>query len=454
MMMVFVGSGFILGGGMSVFSLGLILFMGFISFSNYLSVAFVSGGVYMDQISYIMVLMTVMVSMASLVSSCKNLFLWEKGEKSGEKYKNGFETAVVGVAVSSSVMFLVSNVFFFFFFFEFSLLPTLWLILSWGFNPERLQAGVAMMLYTVCASVPMLVLLGHFYTWCYSAEYLVIKFSTFDGFSWFGEFQWVAWLWMMLGFLVKLPVFFFHTWLPKAHVEAPLAGSMLLAGVLLKLSIFGMMRLSDVFSMKSISVLSEFLLVFSAWGGVLTSCYCLCQSDIKALIAYSSIGHMSVCLMGVVSLYPLGWSGALCLGFAHGLCSPLLFSMAGSLYQWCRSQSMLLSKGLLLSYPSFALWWCLSCVLNSGLPPSLNFIGEVLSISSGAWTSLFLVLPGGMMCFLSGACCFYLYGSVCHGSASSMSTNVSNMSERYLSTGVFLSVFTFAGILGSDFFLL
>ena len=189
-------------------------------------------------------------------------------------------------------------------------------------------------------------------------------------------------------------------------------------------------------------------------GGVLTRCYCLCQRDIKALIAYSSIGHISVCLLGVISLCSLGWRGALCLRFAHGLCSPLLFRIAGSLYEWNHRQRVVLRKGLLLSFPSFVFWWCIGCVINMGFPPSLNFIGEVICTCSGVWTSLYFLFPIGIICFLRGAYCLYLYGSVCHGRASKLVVSLGGLRERYLFRALFLRLYILGGVIGADFFLI
>ena len=256
-------SRFVLGGGAGVCGLGLVLLRGFIRFRIFTNMSIVCGGVIIDQLSYIIILIALIVSIARLVSSCKNLFVWEKVK--GLRCKREFERAVAGVAGRTVVVFLVGNIFLFFF--ELRLLPTLWLILSWGFNPERLQAGVAIILYTVCSSAPILIMLGHFYSWSFSGDYIVLKLGVFEGVSWFGGFQWFAWGCLMAGFLVKLPIFFVHMWLPKAHVEAPLAGSMLLAGVLLKLGVFGIMRFRDIFSVKRRYVLSEGLLVLRVWGG-------------------------------------------------------------------------------------------------------------------------------------------------------------------------------------------
>nr|QLY89534.1 NADH dehydrogenase subunit 4 [Dreissena polymorpha] len=409
-------------GGALILSMSLPL-LSFMFFSMSSSpVMFCDGFFLLDYLSVLMVVMSFFVIMSSLVSSCKDLYFSEKVlQKNALKLLSfGFEGAVLTVFTCCVGVFCSKNIFCFYLFFELSLLPTLWLILSWGSNPERLQAGVAMMLYTVCGSIPLLMVLISSYLLTGTGEFLSMKLGFQGGLKDYGDYAFIVWVVMVMGFFIKLPVFLFHSWLPQAHVEAPLAGSMILAGVLLKLGAFGAMRFFWVLGSWKISAVYYFFLVIALYGGVLTSIFCLCQSDVKALIAYSSIGHMGVCLAGVMSSSNVGWAGAVCLLFAHGLCSPMLFSMAGSMYQWSHSQSISLNKGLLLVFPSFALCWMVGCSLNMGFPPSLNFVGEVLLVCSSlhifSWFSVLL----GSMCFLAGVYCLYLYVSVCHGSLSNI----------------------------------
>lgn len=237
-------------------------------------------------------------------------------------------------------------------------------------------------------------------------------------------------------------------------MEAPLAGSMLLAGVLLKLGLYGIIRIRDIFRLKRVLLVREVLVVFRLWGGVLTRCYCMCQRDIKALIAYSSVGHISVCLAGVLCLCSAGWRGALCLGFAHGLCSPLLFRLAGGLYQLRQRQSVILRKGLVFLLPSFVFWWCVGCLVSARFPPSLNFIGEIACVCAALRMSNHLAVPLGLMCFLGGAYSLYLYTSICHGGPSKIGGALRFRGERYLYRRRFLMFFVVVGFLNVDVFLI
>ena len=149
---------------------------------------------------------------------------------------------------------------------------------------------------------------------------------------------------------MKIPVFSVHGWLPKAHVEAPLRGSMILAGILLKLGVYGVCRVIWCVGTPPLPFI-YFILRLSLWGGVVCSVLCLCFHDVKSVIAYSSIAHMALSLGGVMSLNNLGWIGGVCIAIAHGVCSPCLFRLANYTYIGRGSRRILLCKGVLKSAP-------------------------------------------------------------------------------------------------------
>nr|UPX88980.1 NADH dehydrogenase subunit 4 [Xylophagaidae sp. E81] len=362
--------------------------------------------------------------------------------------KEGAEISVMAVILICIVFFISSSFIIFFFFFELALVPTLWLILKWGYQPERLQAGVFMMMYTSCASMPLMVMLLWIFSKVGTDKFLLVKMVGED----MGGFE-VYWFFLVLSFLVKLPIFVFHSWLPKAHVEAPLSGSMLLAGVLLKLGGFGLCRVLWMVDFTSNDSL-VMILVSSVWGGIICSCLCLCQGDLKALVAYSSIGHMSLCLCGIFSFTSSGLSGAQAMMLCHGLCSPLLFCLVGVMYNFSNSRSLGLNKGLLVFLPSLVFFWCCFAMLNMGFPISLNFVSELILISSCKSISYYFLPLFCLMCFLTGVYCFYMYGAVCHGGGSVDSKVSSFMPDRFVYSGVFCIALLFFSFLGLDFFLL
>nr|ACJ69438.1 NADH dehydrogenase subunit 4 [Sigara septemlineata] len=300
--------------------------------------------------------------------------------------------------------FCTSNLFMFYIFFESSLIPTLFLIFGWGYQPERLSAGFYLLFYTLFASLPLL--LGIFYISknCYTSFMYLININS----------SFYLYLSMILAFLIKMPMVFFHFWLPKAHVEAPVSGSMILAGVLLKLGGYGLIRV--FLFLNNIGAKFNFIwLILSLFGMVMTSLICLAQTDIKSMIAYSSVGHMGMVIAGIMTLNYWGFYGALVLMIAHGLCSSGLFALANILYERTHSRSFYINKGMITIMPSMSFLWFLLSANNMACPPSLNLLGEIMLFNSIiSWCSFsFLFL--GVASFLS--CCYsiYLYSITQHG---------------------------------------
>nr|QHZ87485.1 NADH dehydrogenase subunit 4 [Coeliccia cyanomelas] len=300
------------------------------------------------------------------------------------------------------------SMFMFYFFFEGSLIPTFFLILGWGYQPERLQAGIYLLFYTLFASLPLLVSVFNLYYSLNSVNiYLFFSFYNLD----FGVYVYFS---LIVAFLVKMPMFVFHLWLPKAHVEAPVSGSMILAGVLLKLGGYGLFRVFSLIYFLGFSF--NFLFVgISLFGGFLVSIICLRQVDLKSLIAYSSVAHMGVVLGGLFTMTYWGMSGAYALMIAHGLCSSGMFCLANISYERLGSRSLLINKGLLNLMPSMSLWWFLLCSSNMAAPPTLNLLGEISllnSIISWSWISLLVV---SLLSFFSAGYTLYLYSFSQHG---------------------------------------
>nr|YP_009228555.1 NADH dehydrogenase subunit 4 [Aculamprotula tientsinensis]ALP29951.1 NADH dehydrogenase subunit 4 [Aculamprotula tientsinensis] len=352
-----------------------------------------------DSFSFSLVSLTILVSGLSLLASVRDV------QKAGNKCVE-FVSSVLVLTVVLVFCFSVSSLLNFYIMFEFSLIPILLIILGWGYQPERLQAGKYMLLYTVSASLPLLVLI---------VVLLVKEGSVFWGWKLLGfEWSWLVTLCASLAFLVKLPIYGFHLWLPKAHVEAPVAGSMILAGVLLKLGGYGLIRFFYTLSLFSTLTIS-IIFCLGLMGGVVASMVCFAQNDVKALVAYSSVGHMSLVLGGIYSNTDWGWLGCLLMMVAHGLCSSGLFFLASETYKCYSTRSLFLVKGGLVLVPGVSLCWFLMCAINMAAPPSLNLWGELmLGISVLSYSMTFAFL-GGAMTFLSGLYSWYLYSITQHG---------------------------------------
>ncbi len=295
-----------------------------------------------------------------------------------------------------------------YFLFERTLIPTLFLILGWGNQPERLQASTYLLIYTVFGSLPLLVGIR-----VLSSSIRLRILSPFIPFKVRSTF----WLIVILGLLIKMPIYPVHLWLPKAHVEAPLAGSMALAGVLLKLGAFGVIVVSKFVECRF--GLCSLVISLCLWGSVVTSIICLRQTDVKALIAYRSIGHMGLVLAGAISGTEIGVKGALVVVVAHGLSSPAIFRLANIVYETSFSRSVALCKGVISVFPALCLTFFLVCAINMSAPPSINLIGEIWLIISVVGHSHFISGFIGLISLLVGAYTIYLYTSICHGSSPS-----------------------------------
>nr|AFU50204.1 NADH dehydrogenase subunit 4 [Imatidium capense] len=349
-----------------------------------------------DKISYFMVLLSLWVCSLMILASSKINKL--------DNFTIFFNLNMILLMFSLMVVFSSLNLLIFYIFFEVSLIPVLFLIVGWGYQPERLAAGLYLIFYTLFFSLPMMLGIFYLLNSCYSLMFF--EFMSLD----------YCFLYFLINmiFFVKIPMFGIHLWLPKAHVEAPVSGSMILAGVMLKLGGYGLMRLMKVFQKMGLC-LNVYMISFALIGGVLVSLICFYQSDIKSLIAYSSVSHMSLVMSGILSLNYLGYVGSLVLMIGHGLCSSGLFVLANVYYERLNTRSLYVVKGLINLIPSVSLWMFMLSVCNMSSPPSLNLLGEIILYMSLVSYSYIIMVFLMVISFFSAVYSLYLYSYTNHG---------------------------------------
>nr|YP_010531107.1 NADH dehydrogenase subunit 4 [Omoglymmius wukong]UXW93694.1 NADH dehydrogenase subunit 4 [Omoglymmius wukong] len=370
------------------------LFMYMYSMDYYMHVSYFMS---IDMLSYGMILLSMWISVLMIMASMKVI--------ESKMFSELFMFLLLFLLLMLFCTFSMMNMFLFYFFFEISLIPTLFLILGWGYQPERLQAGVYLLFYTLFASLPMMISIFYYYNNYYSLDFFFLNGLNSSI---------LMFLCMMMAFLVKIPMFLVHLWLPKAHVEAPISGSMILAGVLLKLGGYGMIRILIMFKLICLKFSMVFISI-SMIGGILISLVCLRQIDIKSLIAYSSVSHMGMVLSGIMIMNYWGLYGSYMMMIAHGLCSSGLFCLANIVYERVMSRSLMLMKGLINLMPSMSLWWFLLCSSNMAAPPSLNLLGEISLLNSMMSYSWVLMINLMLMSFFSAVYTLFLYCYSQHG---------------------------------------
>nr|BAK23156.1 NADH dehydrogenase subunit 4 [Danionella mirifica] len=296
--------------------------------------------------------------------------------------------------------------------FEATMIPTLIIITRWGNQLKRLNAGTYFLFYTLLGSLPLLMailFIKHSMGTLSMMSLQLLEVALNN--SWDHTMWWYA---CMGAFLIKTPLYGVHLWLPKAHVEAPVAGSMVLAAILLKLGSYGMMRMISLLGTQTLELSYPFI-ALAMWGVLMTGVTCLRQTDLKSLIAYSSVGHMALVTAAILIQTPWGFSGALTLMIAHGFTSSALFCLANSSYERTHSRTMVLTRGMKSIFPLMTLWWLISSLANLALPPLPNLLGELMILTSLFSWSYWTIIFTGLGTVVTAIYSLYMFIITQHG---------------------------------------
>ncbi|CAN7147735.1 NADH-quinone oxidoreductase subunit M [Aminobacter sp. LjRoot7] len=352
-----------------------------------------------DGISMLFVILTTFLMPLCILAS------WESVEKRVKEYMIAFlilETLMVGV-------FCALDIVLFYVFFEAGLIPMFIIIGVWG-GKRRVYASFKFFLFTLLGSVLMLLAIMAMFWQAGTTDIPTLLAYDFPA-----NMQTWLWLAFFASFAVKMPMWPVHTWLPDAHVEAPTAGSVILAGILLKMGGYGFLR----FSLPMFPLASEFFapLVFamSAIAIVYTSLVALMQEDIKKLIAYSSVAHMGYVTMGIFAMNEAGVQGAIFQMLSHGLVSGALFLCVGVVYDRMHTREIAAYGGLVNNMPKYAVAFLIFTMANVGLPGTSGFVGEFLTLFGIFQVNTWVALIAATGVILSAAYALWLYRRVVFG---------------------------------------
>ncbi len=308
-------------------------------------------------------------------------------------------------------VFVAQDLFLFYVFFEGGLIPMYLIIGIWG-GPERIKASYKFFLYTFFGSVLMLIAMIYMVATTHTTSIPVLMNTNFpvDAQKW-------LWLAFFASFAVKLPMWPVHTWLPDAHVQAPTAGSVILAGVLLKLGGYGFIRFSLPMFPEGSLYFVPFVFVLSGIAVVYTSLVALVQRDMKKLIAYSSVAHMAFVTFGLFAMNRQGIEGAMVVMLSHGLVSGALFLVVGVIYDRMHTREIAVYGGLSNNMPGYALLFMLFTMASVGLPGTSGFVGEFLSLVGTYHASSWAAIAATTGIILGACYMLWLYWRICFGVA-------------------------------------
>lgn len=311
--------------------------------------------------------------------------------------------------------FRVKSLLAYYYCFECSLLPVFMLILGWGYQPERIKASMYILFYTITASLPLLIVLLRVGQELGRTGLSLLRLSGF-------KVQPLISFILVGAFIVKFPLYLTHLWLPKAHVEAPVRGSIVLAGVLLKLGGYGLIIIAPI--ILKIKVAAGVFIRIGLIGSASLAVIVLRLIDLKVAIAYSSVVHIAIIIAVRIGVSPLGLVGGVWILLAHGFTSSGMFRGANIIYERRHSRRLVANKGVLRGMPFFSALWFIIAVLNFAGPFTLNLFREILIIQRLLKLSFLVGVPLAGLCFFSAAYNLNIYASSQQGATFSGGVNI------------------------------
>jgi NADH-quinone oxidoreductase subunit M len=420
------------------------LTMQFVERANWIPSLGVQYFLGIDGISLLLVLLTTLLGFIAILSSWSAI---QTRVKEYYAFMLILQTGMLGV-------FMALDFVLFYIFWEVMLVPMYFLIGVWG-GPRKLYAAIKFFLYTFLGSVLMLlgILTLYFYNTSLGNE-PTFNVLTLMQLGLPRDLQYWVFLAFFIGFAIKVPMFPFHTWLPDAHVEAPTAGSVILAGVLLKMGTYGFVRFSLPFFPDATVQLLPWMIALSVIGIIYGALVAMMQPDMKKLIAYSSVSHLGFCMLGVFCLNEPGMNGAIMQMINHGISTGALFLIVGLIYERRHTRMIKDLGGLSTPMPVYAAMYGIITMSSLGLPGLNGFIGEFL-VLQGAWLNkpykwvTFLAATGMV---LGAAYMLWLYQRVMFGKAEGENATVKDLNWREKWTLIPLIVLAFwIGIYPSPF---
>ena len=383
---------------------------------DFQSLSFCQLHVGIDGISLYFVLLTTFITPICILSN------WQDINKRLKYFLISFlilETLQIAV-------FVVLDLLLFYVFFESVLIPLFLIVGIWGASEARIRASFLLFLYTLFGSLFMLLAIMVIYYNMGTTDFELIALQEISL-----ESQKLLWLAFFISFAIKTPLWPFHGWLFRAHAEAPLAGSIVLAAIILKLATYGYLRILLPIFPDATSYFSPLIQTIAVITLIYSSLATLRQVDLKAIVAYSSISHMAVVILGIFSNTIQGIEGAILLSIAHGFVSPALFiCVGGILYNRYHTRILLYYRGMALFMPVFTVLFFLFILFNMGVPLSLNWVGEFLSLSGIFQRNPVMAVLGASGIVLSAAYSIWFYNRISYGQFSQYLQPTKDISRR------------------------